>query len=52
VKARTPHGFINAGTGILKQYDIHVNPRFRQENIEPTEASREAGLPEHTRPKP
>ena len=49
VKARTPHGFINAGTGILKQYDIHVNPRFLQESVEPTEASRKAGLPEHKR---
>jgi len=52
VKARTPHGFINAGTGILKQYDIHVNPRFRQENIEPTETSRKAGLPERSHHKP
>src|ERR1700686_114113 len=30
VKAGTPHGFVNAGTGILKQIDIHVSPHFRQ----------------------
>jgi quercetin dioxygenase-like cupin family protein len=46
VKAHTPHGFVNSGTGILKQLDIHVNPRFKQELVEPTEASRKAGLPE------
>ncbi len=46
VKAKTPHGFINAGSGVLKQLDIHVSPRFRQELVEPTEVSRKAGLPE------
>jgi mannose-6-phosphate isomerase-like protein (cupin superfamily) len=45
VKAQTPHGFINAGDGILKQIDIHVSPRFKQQNLEPTEASKRAGLP-------
>jgi mannose-6-phosphate isomerase-like protein (cupin superfamily) len=45
VKARTPHGFVNAGSGILKQLDIHVSPRFRQELVESTETSRRAGLP-------
>ena len=29
VKARTPHGFINAASGILKQLNIHVSPRFQ-----------------------
>ncbi len=46
VKAGTPHGFINAGSGILKQIDIHVSPRFEQTNLAPTDASRAAGLPE------
>jgi mannose-6-phosphate isomerase-like protein (cupin superfamily) len=45
VKAGTPHGFINAGDAVLRQVDIHVNPRFEQENLEPTEVSRRAGLP-------
>jgi mannose-6-phosphate isomerase-like protein (cupin superfamily) len=45
VKAGTPHGFINAGQNALKQIDIHVNPRFEQENLEPTEVSLRAGLP-------
>jgi mannose-6-phosphate isomerase-like protein (cupin superfamily) len=46
VKAGTPHGFVNAGSGILKQIDIHVSPRFEQTNLAPTETSRAAGLPE------
>lgn len=46
VKARTPHGFVNIGEGILKQIDIHVSPRFRQQNLEPTETSRMALLPD------
>jgi len=45
VKAQTPHGFINAGDGVLKQIDIHVSPRFKQQNLEQTEASKRAGLP-------
>lgn len=45
VKARTPHGFVNIGDDILKQIDVHVSPTFKQENLEPTEASRAAGLP-------
>lgn len=46
VKAGTPHGFVNAGAGILKQIDIHLNPNFKQTNLSPTETSRAAGLPE------
>jgi quercetin dioxygenase-like cupin family protein len=46
VKAGTPHGFVNTGPGILRQTDIHVNPRFEQQDLNPTEASRSAGLPE------
>ncbi len=45
VKAGTPHGFINIGDGVLKQTDVHVNPVFEQENLEPTEVSRTANLP-------
>src|SRR5262244_1493708 len=45
VKARTPHGFVSIGDGVLKQIDIHTSPRFKQENLEPTEVSRRAGLP-------
>ena len=26
--AHTPHKFINSGTGILRQVDIHIIPRF------------------------
>jgi mannose-6-phosphate isomerase-like protein (cupin superfamily) len=49
VKAGTPHGFINAGSGVLKQLDIHMSPRFKQELVDPTETSRQAGLPERSR---
>ena len=45
VKAGTPHGFVNIGDGLLRQIDIHVSPRFEQENLQPTAASRRAGLP-------
>src|SRR3569833_2409023 len=30
IKAGTPHGFVNAGTGSLKQTDVHLGPRFEQ----------------------
>jgi quercetin dioxygenase-like cupin family protein len=46
IKTGTPHGFINIGDGVLKQLDIHVNPTFKQENLQPTETSKRAGLPE------
>jgi quercetin dioxygenase-like cupin family protein len=45
VKAHTPHGFVNIGDHVLKQVDIHVSPRFQQQNLEPTEVSIKAGLP-------
>ena len=48
VKARTPHGYISAGSGILKQLDIHVCPRFQHELVDPTEMSRRADLPERS----
>lgn len=50
VKAGTPHGFVNIGDGLLKQIDVHASRRFKQENLEPTEVSKKAGLP--TRPAP
>jgi mannose-6-phosphate isomerase-like protein (cupin superfamily) len=46
VKAGTPHGFVNTGTGILKQIDIHLSPHFKQTNLDPTDSSRAAGLPD------
>jgi mannose-6-phosphate isomerase-like protein (cupin superfamily) len=46
IKAGTPHGFLNTGTGILKQTDIHLASRFKQTNLAPTSTSRAAGLPE------
>lgn len=45
IKAGTPHGFVNAGEGLLRQMDVHAHPRFEQENLEPTAVSRRAGLP-------
>jgi len=45
VKARTPHGFMNIGESVLKQVDVHLSPRFKQQNLEPTEVSKKAGLP-------
>ena len=45
VKAGTPHGFVNIGDTVLKQVDVHLNSRFEQTNLEPTEVSLRAGLP-------
>ena len=45
VKAKSPHGFVNVGKGVLKQIDIHANPRFEQQILDPTETSQRAGLP-------
>jgi quercetin dioxygenase-like cupin family protein len=28
VDANQPHGFVNSGTGTLRQIDIHLSPRF------------------------
>jgi quercetin dioxygenase-like cupin family protein len=44
IKADTPHGFINIGSTVLKQIDIHLNSRFEQEAVDPTDVSRRAGL--------
>lgn len=35
VKAGQIHSFTNIGDGPLRQLDIHVNPRFVQENLPP-----------------
>lgn len=40
VKARRRHGFVNGGLGVLRQIEIHVSFRFRQELLAPTETSR------------
>jgi quercetin dioxygenase-like cupin family protein len=34
VKAGEVHGFTNIGEGPLVQFDIHLSPRFIQENLE------------------
>jgi mannose-6-phosphate isomerase-like protein (cupin superfamily) len=34
VPGDTPHRFYNAGTGTLRQIDIHVSPRFVTEWLE------------------
>jgi len=31
--AGVPHKFVNSGTGVLRQVDIHPSERIRQENI-------------------
>jgi quercetin dioxygenase-like cupin family protein len=45
IHAGAAHGFLNIGDTILQQIDIHVSPRFEQENLAPTEVSRLAALP-------
>lgn len=37
---------IVVGHGVLRQLDIHVNPRFKQENLPATETARNAELPQ------
>lgn len=50
IKAKTPHGFVNIGNGVLKQIDIHTHPRFEQQTLDPTEVSLRAGLPLASKP--
>lgn len=50
IKAKTPHGFLNVGDGVLKQIDIHTHPRFEQQTLDPTDVSQRAGLPLPTKP--
>jgi quercetin dioxygenase-like cupin family protein len=33
IAANTPHRFVNSGTGVLRQIDIHASPRFIQTNL-------------------
>jgi quercetin dioxygenase-like cupin family protein len=33
VPANTPHRFVNSGTELLRQIDIHASPRFIQTNL-------------------
>lgn len=35
VEPRQPHGFVNRGTGILRQIDIHLSPKFVTEWLVP-----------------
>lgn len=35
VSAGQPHGFVNSGTTPLRQIDVHLNPRFVTEWLEP-----------------
>jgi mannose-6-phosphate isomerase-like protein (cupin superfamily) len=33
IPANTPHRFVNSGSTVLRQIDIHANPRFIQTNL-------------------
>jgi quercetin dioxygenase-like cupin family protein len=33
IPANTPHRFVNAGDTLLRQIDVHANPRFIQTNL-------------------
>jgi quercetin dioxygenase-like cupin family protein len=33
IPANTPHRFVNSGTTVLRQIDIHASPRFMQTNL-------------------
>jgi quercetin dioxygenase-like cupin family protein len=33
IPANTPHRFVNAGATVLRQIDVHANPRFIQTNL-------------------
>jgi quercetin dioxygenase-like cupin family protein len=33
VPANTPHRFINSGSGVLRQIDVHASPTFIQTNL-------------------
>ena len=33
IPANTPHRFVNSGTTVLRQTDIHASPRFIQTNL-------------------
>jgi quercetin dioxygenase-like cupin family protein len=33
IPANTPHRFVNSGDTVLRQIDVHANPRFIQTNL-------------------
>jgi mannose-6-phosphate isomerase-like protein (cupin superfamily) len=33
IPAETPHRFVNSGTTVLRQVDVHASPRFIQTNL-------------------
>jgi quercetin dioxygenase-like cupin family protein len=33
ISANTPHRFVNSGSGVLRQIDIHASPNFVQTNL-------------------
>jgi mannose-6-phosphate isomerase-like protein (cupin superfamily) len=33
IPANTPHRFVNSGETLLRQIDIHANPKFIQANL-------------------
>jgi mannose-6-phosphate isomerase-like protein (cupin superfamily) len=33
IPANTPHRFVNTGSGVLRQIDIHASPKFIQTNL-------------------
>ena len=33
IPANTPHRFVNSGTGVLHQIDVHASPKFIQTNL-------------------
>jgi mannose-6-phosphate isomerase-like protein (cupin superfamily) len=33
IPANTPHRFVNSGTTVLRQIDVHASPRFIQANL-------------------
>src|SRR5262249_19650667 len=33
IPANAPHRFVNSGTGVLRQIDIHCSPKFIQTNL-------------------
>jgi len=34
IPANTPHRFVNSGSDVLRQIDIHASPKFIQTNLE------------------
>ena len=36
IPAETPHRFVNSGTSMLRQIDVHASPKFIQTNLSQT----------------